>query len=728
MEKATLKIFNIQNLDCAHCASKIEKAIGELEEVEEAVIVFTSKKFRIKAYHSDVLFEKIVKKCNDIEPGVVLTEENNHIEKDNDAHHETHCCGCHGHEHNHTDTDIHHKHDHKNKEKRDGLKSIALGALLFITAFFINRFTYAGVVSALIYIIAYIILGGRIVLDAVNSIFHKKIFNEKFLMSLATISAFMIGDFAEAVAVMLFFRVGDFFEKRAVETSRNKVMSAVDMRPETVNVMYNDQTVPTPAEKVKKGQTIIVRAGDRIPLDSIVAEGNSSIDTSSVTGEHIPVDVGEGDSVLSGCVNLNGVLKLTVTNELSESMVSKIINSVENAAAGKPKIDRFVTRFAGVYTPIVVLLALITAIVPSLITHDWHKWIYTAVTFLVISCPCAIVLSVPLTFFAGIGASSARGILFKSGLSIEALTGVKALVADKTGTITNGAFSVSDITVYNNTEENELIALCASCEAFSNHPVSKCIVEKAKTLGIDTIEPDSIKEYAGMGIEAYISGKKILCGNEKLMLKEKTDLSGYVPASDGTDILCALNGKLIGCFRITDTLKPDSIEAISALRSSGICTIMLTGDSEGSAAATAGKAGIDRFFAKLLPEDKLTKLRELRKEYGSVMFVGDGVNDAPVLAGADVSAAMGSGADAAIEAADIVIMNSDMSSVSKAFAIARDTNRTAKQNIVFALLFKAAVMILGLAGFANMWFAVFADTGVSVLCVLNSIRILGKRY
>jgi len=327
MEKATLKIFNIQNLDCAHCASKIEKAIGELEEVEEAVIVFTSKKFRIKAYHSDVLFEKIVKKCNDIEPGVVLTEENNHIEKDNDAHHETHCCGCHGHEHNHTDTDIHHKHDHKNKEKRDGLKSIALGALLFITAFFINRFTYAGVVSALIYIIAYIILGGRIVLDAVNSIFHKKIFNEKFLMSLATISAFMIGDFAEAVAVMLFFRVGDFFEKRAVETSRNKVMSAVDMRPETVNVMYNDQTVPTPAEKVKKGQTIIVRAGDRIPLDSIVAEGNSSIDTSSVTGEHIPVDVGEGDSVLSGCVNLNGVLKLTVTNELSESMVSKIINS-----------------------------------------------------------------------------------------------------------------------------------------------------------------------------------------------------------------------------------------------------------------------------------------------------------------------------------------------------------------------------------------------------------------
>lgn len=592
----------------------------------------------------------------------------------------------------------------------------------------LSKYIHNEVVTALLYTVSYLILGGEILLDALKGIKRGRIFSEKFLMSVATLAAFALRDFPEAVGVMLFFRIGEFFEDKAVEKSRSSIMAAVDMRPESVNLIKGDETVQIPAEDAEVGDIILVRAGDRIPLDGIVEDGESSIDTSSVTGEHLPENVSKGDNVLSGCVNLSGVIKLRVTKPLSESLVTKILDSVENAAARKPKLDRFITRFANIYTPVVVIIALLTAIIPSLVTNEWHKWIYTAVTFLVISCPCAIVLSIPLTFFAGIGAGSKRGILFKSGSSIEAVMNIKAVITDKTGTVTNGVFSINKTDTYSDIDENELLLLCASCEINSTHPAAQCIVKKANLLGSTIPLADHINEFAGMGMEADIGGRKILCGNAKLMEKYSIDISAYSKGKTGTDIICAVDGKLAGCFRITDTIKPDSADTVSFMHSKGIKTVMLTGDSEESAAETAKAVGIDKYFSKLMPEDKLDKMNSVREEYGAVMFVGDGINDAPVLAGADVSAAMGSGADAAIEAADIVFMNSDMGSVSKAFAISYDTNRIAKQNIIFALAFKIAVMVLGILGCANMWFAVFADSGVALLCVLNSIRILRKKY
>jgi len=804
MNEITLKVYNIKNLDCAHCASKIEAAINEMEEVEEAILVFTSKKFRIKARHTEELFNKISSKCDAIEPGVELIEEgsgtshrtrrnHSHVEEhhhhdheddhccchDHDHEHEhehehhhhdheeDHCC-CHDHDHDHEhehehehhhhdheedhcccghDHEHEHEHEHHHEEKtvsehshdhvhthehdeseKSELPVIIAGAVLLVAAKIAESFVGNDWLKALMYIVPYLILGWEILSDAFKGILRGRVFNEKFLMSIATIAAFVLKEYPEAVGVMLFFRIGEYFEDKAVEKSRKSVMDAIDMRPETVNLVEGSEVTVIPAEEAEPDDIILVRAGDRIPLDGVVVEGKSEIDTSSITGEHLPVAVKEHESVLSGCVNLSGVLKIRVTKYLSESMVSRIVDSVENAAAGKPKIDRFITRFANVYTPVVVAAAALTAVVPSLITGDWRKWIYTAVTFLVISCPCAIVLSVPLTYFAGIGAGSKKGILFKSGSSIEAVSDVKAVVMDKTGTITSGIFSVDSTETYSDTDEKELCRICASCEAVSTHPVAQCIVRKSEELELKLSDAEDITEFAGMGMEAVIDGKRVTCGNAELMKNRNIDISSYTPGEACTDVLCAVDGVLAGCFRISDTLKGESISAIKDIRSRGIKTVMLTGDSEASAAKTARETNIDRYFAKLLPEEKLEKMKDIRSEYGAVMFVGDGINDAPVLAGADVSAAMGSGADAAIEAADIVIMNSEMDAVPKALKISSDTNHIAKQNIIFALAFKLAVMILGIAGFANMWFAVFADSGVAMLCVLNSIRILRKKY
>lgn len=651
----------------------------------------------------------------------------------NKSHEHCHCHGKeHEHEHKHEHTchcECHsHGHEHSHGSSEKELLFIISGAVLLVTAKLIDVFTDLSVLSLIVYIVSYCVLGGEILTGAIKEIISGRVFSEKFLMALATLSAFALKDYPEAVGVMLFYRVGEYFEEKAVETSRKSVMAAADMRPETVLLVSEGGTESIPAEKAKPGQIILVRAGDRIPLDGVVYEGKTSIDTSSVTGEHLPVDISENDSVLSGCVNLSSSVKIRITKPLSESMVSKIIDSIENASANKPKLDRFITRFANIYTPVVVIVALLTAVIPSLITHDWHKWIYTAVTFLVISCPCAVVLSVPLTYFAGIGAGSKNGILFTNGTSIEAADKIKTVVMDKTGTVTNGGFNVNKTEIYGDKDETEIIRLCASCESQSTHPVAQCIVKKSESLGIDLAEPENITETAGMGLKAIIKGKTVLCGNSKLMNKYNINIDRYTPGVSGTDILCAVDGVLAGCFRISDTIKPDAAQTIHKIKNRGIKAVMLTGDSEGSASETARLAGIDKYYAKLLPEDKLRIMKDIRKEHGMVMFVGDGINDAPVLAGADVSAAMGSGADAAVEAADIVIMNSDMKSVSTVLDISSDTNRIAKQNIIFALAFKLAVMILGFAGLANMWFAVFADSGVAALCVLNSIRILRKKY
>ncbi len=519
-------------------------------------------------------------------------------------------------------------------------------------------------------------------------------------------------------------RIGEYFEHRAVEKSRGQIMDAVDMRPETVNLLVGDDVKVIPAADAHVGDILLVRAGDRIPLDGVVVEGDSLVDTSPVTGEPVPVRKHYGDEITSGCVNTSGMLKIRVEKVLAESMVTRILDSVENAAANKPQIDRFITRFARICTPAVVAIALLTALVPGYITGNWQHWIYTALTFLVISCPCALVLSVPLAFFSGIGAGSKDGILFKGGSAMEALKNVRAVVMDKTGTVTKGNFVVQKIVARQGVSEDEILALCAGVEAASTHPIAVSIVNAAKERGITPERPQSFKEIAGEGISAQTADGTVLCGSRKLLKRFGVEYTDFEAGGYGTEVLLAKDGKYLGHIVISDTIKDDAVEAVKRIREMGLTTAMLTGDAETGAQAVANLAGIDEVRAKLLPQDKLNELGRLRSKYGSVMFVGDGINDAPVLAGADVGAAMGSGADAALEAADVVFMKSEMKAIPQAIGIARRTGKIAWQNVIFALGVKAIIMVAGLAGYASMWAAVFADTGVAMLCVLNSVRIL----
>ena len=611
------------------------------------------------------------------------------------------------------------------KKQKKVLIRIIVAAILLVILHFVPL---EGLWLGLLYLIPYAVIGYDILRKAVLGIMHGEVFDENFLMGVATIAAIVIGDYKEAVGVMLFYRVGELFEDIAVARSRSQIMEAVDLRPEIVNLVGQDGTIrEIPAEEAKVGDVLLVRAGDRIPLEGVVLEGESRLDTSPVTGEPVPVAVVPGSSVTSGCVNLSGVLKMRAEKVLEDSMVTRILNSVENAAASKPKIDRFITRFSKVYTPVVVALAVATAIIPSILTGDWNYWIYTAITFLVISCPCALVLSVPLAFFSGIGAGSKKGILFKGGVAIEALQNVKAVVMDKTGTITKGNFVVQEIVPAGSYSQDELLKTAASCEEASSHPIAVSIMAAANERRLSVEHAKQVKEISGNGILAELSEGTVLCGNRRLLEQNQVDLSAYQPKAYGTEVLLAVDGVYAGYLVISDTVKEDASQAVAAMKQQNIRTVMLTGDAKENAQAVAEKIGIDEVHAKLLPQDKVTELQKIRQKQGSVMFVGDGINDAPVLAGADVGAAMGSGADAAIEAADVVFMTSSMEAIPQSLKIARATGRIAKQNVAFALVIKALVMVFGLLGLANMWMAVFADTGVAVICILNAIRILYKK-
>ncbi len=698
------RIYILENLGCANCAAKMEKAINELPEVEMATITYATKQLRVAADNQEALISEFQRICSSIEHQVTVVPREESLPK---------------------------KKEKKSvfQEHRKEFMSIGLGAVLFIAGEVLENSSLDSLYSTVTFVIAYLLLGWEIVLTALKNLKNGRVFDENFLMSVATLAAFAIGDFAEAVGVMLFYRVGEFFEDVAVERSRSQIMDAVDMRPEVVNLVRGEEVEVVPAGSVAAEDIILIRPGDRIGLDGIVVEGESRIDTSPVTGEPVPVSVQAGDEILSGCVNEQGALKLKVTRPLSESMVTRILDSVENAAASKPKMDRFITRFARIYTPIVVLAAVLTAVIPSMITGDWNHWIYTAITFLVISCPCALVLSVPLAFFSGIGAGSKQGILFKGGLAIEALKNVKAVVMDKTGTITKGEFKLQQVIPSGTVSSEELLKIAAECELLSTHPIGNSIVTAAKERNLALHNPEKTEEISGKGIQAEISGRQVLCGNRALMEAHGIDFEGYQSRQYGTEVLLAVDGNYAGCLVIADTIKKDAKESVGEMKNRGIVTAMLTGDSKASAEAVAAQTGIDEVHARLLPEEKLARLQEIRKNHGAVMFVGDGINDAPVLAGADVGAAMGSGADAAIEAADVVFMNSSVKAIGEAIRIARVTGNIAVQNVVFALAVKALVMILGFMGFANMWMAVFADTGVAMLCVLNSIRALyaGKK-
>jgi len=673
--------------------------------VKEATITFTTNQLQVVTEGDKDLLEEFQKICAAIESEVIVKRKVSVNKKEEKKKREQE------------------QQEKKREQKRERIEIVA-GAGLFLAGILLKD-KYE-LFSTILFVSSYLTLGWEILLTAGKNICKGRMLDENFLMSIATLGAFAIQEYAEAVGVMLFYRIGEMFEHIAVEKSRGQIMSAVDLRPEVVSREQNGVTEVIPAEQAQVGDLLIVRPGDRIPLDGTVIDGESRIDTSPVTGEPVPVKVEKGDSLVSGCVNTSGLLKMRVEKVLEDSMVTRILDSVEHAAASKPKIDKFITRFARVYTPFVVALALATAILPSLVTGNWSYWVYTALTFLVISCPCALVLSVPLAFFSGIGAGSKRGILFKGGVAIEALQGVKTVVMDKTGTITEGNFVVQKC-VANEMEEEELLRLAAVCEKNSTHPIGTSILLAAEERKVSVPDPERITEISGKGIEAVLDGRQILCGNQKLMEQYQVDLTNGPKGSYGTEVLVAVDGEFAGFLVISDTIKKDAVSAVQELKRQKIRTAMLTGDAKESAEAVAEQTGIDEVHARLLPEEKLGELTKIREQNGSVMFVGDGINDAPVLAGADVGAAMGSGADAAIEAADVVFMTSSMEAIPASLEIARSTNRIAKQNVLFALAIKVVVMVLGLAGFADMWLAVFADTGVAMLCVLNSIRILYKK-
>ena len=699
------RIYTIHNLDCAHCAAKIEDKIRQLPGVQEATITFSTKQLRLTAENPDALMPQILEVARSVEADVdIVAKEDPKL-----------CSGpaC-------RDTSA--AEPCKERQRlldREALRGILIGAVLFVLGLIAEHAGYETATLALS-VAAYTILGLGVVRKAVLGLLKGNALDENFLMAVASIGAFFVGQYCEAVGVMLFYRIGEYFEEKAVERSRSQIMDAVDLRPEVVNLVKGKEIQVIPAQDAQIGDLLLVRPGDRIPLDGVVVQGESRIDTAPITGEPVPVGVKPGDSVTSGCVNTVGQLTLRVEKELSQSMVTRILDSVENAAASKPKIDRFITRFARVYTPVVVAIAVLTAIIPSLITGNWSHWVYTALTFLVMSCPCALVLSVPLAFFAGIGAGSKKGILFKGGTSMEALKNVKAVIMDKTGTITKGEFKVQKVT-----GGEELLALCAGCEQNSTHPIAVSIVSAAREKNLTLSTPGSLEEISGKGIRAMVEGKEVLCGNHKLM--EAYGISYEEEKTAGTHVLVAVDGVYQGCIVIDDTLKQDAKSALQKLKARNVSTYMLTGDGEAAAQAIAEQAGVSHVRAGLLPTQKLEELRSIRKQEGVVMFVGDGINDAPVLAGADVGAAMGSGADAAIEAADVVFMTSEVEAIPQALDIARKTGIIAWSNVIFALAVKLVVMVLGLFGIASMWLAVFADTGVAMICILNSIRLLYSR-
>lgn len=581
-----------------------------------------------------------------------------------------------------------------------------------------------------IFLICYAVAGWDIVWKAITNILHGQVFDENFLMTIATAGALILGEHSEGVAVILFYQVGEWFQSYAVSKSRKSITSLMDIRPDYANIEQDGKLVQVDPDEVKIGDTIIVKPGERVPLDGKIIKGTSALDTSALTGESMPREVEPGMDVISGCINQTGILTIQTTKKFGESTVAKILDLVENASDKKGRTENFISRFARYYTPIVVFAALALALLPPLILQQpFSTWIYRALTFLVISCPCALVISIPLSFFGGIGGSSRIGVLVKGSNYLESLAHAEIVVFDKTGTLTKGSFAVTEIHPVD-MEDSQLLELAAYAEDYSNHPISLSI-KTAYGEKIDSSRISDVQEIAGHGVRAVIDGKKILAGNAKLMEKEHVR---YAPSSSvGTVVYLACNGKYAGCIVIEDEIKADAAASIKNLKSSGIRrTVMLTGDADAVGKKVAGRLGLDQAYTELLPADKVDRVEDLLKEKsekGRLVFVGDGINDAPVLARADVGIAMGGlGSDAAIEAADVVLMTDEPSKIAAVMKIARKTIRIANQNIVFALGIKFLVLILGAIGKANMWAAVFADVGVSIIAILNAIRAMRVKH
>lgn len=688
------KTYIIKNLDCAHCGALIEESLNGIDGIDSAALIFAMKKIKVKGSVTQETLRIMNETAQKIEPGVEIVPEEDTAENEAEG-------GI-----------------------RKQLVILGTGVLVYIAAVILSSPLHLNIPGAFLYAAAYLILGFDVLTATVKNLRSGNLFDENFLMTVATIGAFILGDFSEAVGVVLFFKIGEIFEDYAVNKSRKAITAAAGLKVEEVELLRNGEFVRVNSEEVAVDDIIRVKPGERIAVDGVVESGETRLDTSAINGEPVPVSVKPGEKVISGCINTNEAITVRATATAGDSMISKIAEAVENASASKPKIDRFITRFAKVYTPVVIVISLLTAIIPSLITGDWSKWIYTALTFLVISCPCALVLSVPLAYFSGIGAASKLGILFKGGSSLEALGKVRAVAFDKTGTITDGTFSVTGVKSYGELSEERILSLCGTCEEASTHPVAVSIVKYCSDNQISYVKSGKIREYSGRGVSAETNGKTLLCGNLKLMKEYGVNVPDMDEKLSGSVVYVACDGELQGRVIVSDSIKKNSARSIKLLKEMGLVTAMLTGDKNDNAEIAAEELGIDYVKGELMPEGKLEEIRNIREKYGSVMFVGDGINDGPVLAGADVGGAMQSGSDLALEAADAVFMNSELDSVVKAKKIADKTLRISWQNIVFALVIKTAVLVFGLLGHPSMWFAVFADSGTAMLLILNSIRAL----
>lgn len=611
------------------------------------------------------------------------------------------------------------------KKEKKALWRILAGLALFAAALLLPL---TGVARLIAFLVPYFVVGGGVLKEAAGNLLRGQMLDENFLMSLATVGAFAVGEYPEGVAVMLFYQVGELFEHYAVGKSRASIASLMDIRPDYANIRRGDELVQVDPETIKVGDIIVVKPGEKIPLDGTIISGSSMADTAALTGESVPRELAEGDNAVSGCINLTGLLEIQVAKEFGESTVAKILDLVENASSKKAASENFITKFARYYTPVVVACAALLAFVPPIFVGNWSEWIHRALIFLVISCPCALVISVPLSFFGGIGGASRRGILVKGSNYLEALSKAELVVFDKTGTLTKGSFDVVGVYPKEGTK-TQLLTLAALCENYSDHPISKSLKKAAGELP-KTADIGKIEEIAGHGVQAEINGKVYFCGNEKLMRREQ--IAFETPSQPGTVVYLAEAGRFLGAVLIADEPKADAAVAIEGLRKAGIHkTVMLTGDAK-AVGETVGKTlGLDEVHAELLPGDKVDwveKLLAQTSEQGKLVFVGDGINDAPVLSRADIGIAMGGlGSDAAIEAADIVLMDDKPSGIVTAIAIAQKTLKIVKQNIIFALGVKFLVLILGALGMANMWEAVFADVGVSVIAIINATRALNTK-
>ena len=724
--------YKLQGLGCANCAAKIERDINALAWVKSASVVFATTTLLIEADKEKVpddMQKAVEAVVHRHEPDVQIVA----MKK-----------AAHGHANNHEHEHSHdHGHDHSHGTS-GGVKwkiiQLAAGAVLLAAGLLTEHvFKVNAYIPPVIFVLAYLLLGVEILLRAGKNILRGKVFDEHFLMTVATIGAFAIGEFAEAAGVMLFYQAGEFFQDLAVRKSRASIAGLMDIRPDYANLKHADGIVIVAPETVQIGDVIIVKPGEKIPLDGVVAEGDSMLDTAAITGESVPRRAAAGDTVLSGCVNQNGLLTVEVTQTFGESTASKILELTENAAAKKAPAEHFITSFARYYTPIVVGLAVMLAVLPPLILQgQWTEWLGRALVFLVISCPCALVISIPLGYFGGIGGASRKGILVKGGNYLEALNHLDTVVFDKTGTLTKGVFRVTEICPANGFSREELLRAAVRAEAFSNHPIALSVRQAYEAQG-GVIEQANLSDYseiAGKGVRVQFDGRMIFAGNQKLLAEAGIAIEETPGAQNiGTKIDVAIGGVYAGRIVISDEVKPDSRAAIAALKLGGVRrVVMLTGDNAQTAEAVAAELGIDEVHSGLLPHEKAEEFERLQvqlnadqrgKKQKKIAFAGDGVNDAPVLAMADIGVAMGGlGSDAAIEAADVVLMTDELMKLVQAMDMARFTKRIVWQNIVFALGVKVIFLLLSALGFANMWAAIFADVGVALLAILNAMRVM----